>query len=88
MCKKKEKFQIKTLCLNDVLGIAIDQVLNENNLPLTSYYFWPRNDAWEVIRLELDSKSWILEHEKELILKKVTKASNDWKRKTDKKYKA
>lgn len=87
MCKKKEKFQIKTLWLNGVLGIAIDQVLNKGNLPLTSYYFWPRNDAWEVIRLELDSKPWISEHEKELILQKITETSNDWKRKTDNRYK-
>ena len=78
------KFNV--LWLENSLGIAIDQNIDQNNLniniPLTGYYFWPRSDVWEQIRAEIDSKNWITEAEKILILNKITEILNSWQKGT------
>ena len=53
--------------------MSIDQtVIQNHSYPLTQYYFWPRTEAWEQLKLELDSKPWLSEKEKISILNLAT----------------
>ena len=58
------------------LGLAIDQVINTYQLPITTYYFWPRTEAWEQLRLELELKPWIQNEEKIKVLNSAAKLMN------------
>nr|YP_009296493.1 putative ribosomal protein 3 [Thorea hispida]AOM65428.1 putative ribosomal protein 3 [Thorea hispida]ARX95956.1 putative ribosomal protein 3 [Thorea hispida] len=72
------QFSLKILWLNTNLAIAIDQILGKTNYPLTSYFFWPRNDAWENLKTELESKPWISAEDKIHLLNQVTEIINYW----------
>nr|YP_009546403.1 putative ribosomal protein 3 [Gelidium gabrielsonii]YP_009546626.1 putative ribosomal protein 3 [Gelidium kathyanniae]YP_009564918.1 putative ribosomal protein 3 [Gelidium coulteri]YP_009565118.1 putative ribosomal protein 3 [Gelidium galapagense]YP_009565318.1 putative ribosomal protein 3 [Gelidium sinicola]AYO27751.1 putative ribosomal protein 3 [Gelidium gabrielsonii]AYO27974.1 putative ribosomal protein 3 [Gelidium kathyanniae]QBA96269.1 putative ribosomal protein 3 [Gelidium coulteri len=72
------KFTFKILWLENNVGIAIDHIIGNNLSPLTSYFFWPRNDAWEELKNELESKPWINETEKIEILNQATAIINFW----------
>ena len=76
-------FRIKILWLKNTLGIAVDQIYSQKRVPITSYYFWPRNDAWELIRLEINSKPWITEDDKTAILNQITQILNSWIKNTE-----
>ena len=77
--------EVSVLWLDDCLGIAIDQCTLSSRTALTTYYFWPRNDAWEQIKIELDSKIWVKESEKVRILNQVTKILNLWQNSLERK---
>nr|WGH12848.1 Plastid-specifi c 30S ribosomal protein 3 [Echinothamnion sp.] len=76
-----QKFTFRILWLDNNVAIAIDHVIGKNISPLTSYFFWPRNDAWEQLKNELDSKPWISEMEKISLLNRATEIINFWQEK-------
>lgn len=73
-----EKLELQILWLENCLGLTINQKISKQIIPLTPYYFWPVNEAWEQIRFELDSKSWISKTEKIRILNLVVDTMNYW----------
>lgn len=74
------KFTIKILWLNQNIGIAIDHVVGKGQSPLTTYFFWPRSDAWFQIKTELESKPWISENDRIELLNNITNIINYWQR--------
>jgi 30S ribosomal protein 3 len=72
-------FFFKILWSNSCIGIAVDQVDNRKDFtPLTSFYFWPREDGWKLLKSELDSKPWMSQKVKEELLNSYTSIVNLW----------
>ena len=73
------QLELKILWSNNFLGLAIDQVSTKYTLPITSYYFWPKTEAWEQLKIELAFKPWVKDKEKVKILNSAAEVMNFWR---------
>jgi len=78
MAKKTFQLQLKIAWFKDFLGLAINQVQTNQKYSLTPYYFWPKTEAWEQLKLELDSRFWLTQDEKIEILKTASNVMDYW----------
>ena len=75
------QLKLKVLWFRESLGLAIDQECGTHFYPLTSYYIWPKTEAWEQLKLELDSRPWLPKEKKIQVLNLSTEIMNYWKEK-------
>jgi len=78
MSKKLFQLKLKVVWFKNFLGLAIDQVNANQQYSLTPYYLWPKTEAWEQLKLELDSKFWLGQDEKIKILKTTRDVMDHW----------
>lgn len=72
------KFILKVLWLESNIAIAVDQQVGKITSPVTVYFFWPRTDAWDQLKVELKSKPWITEVDQIALLNQATEIINYW----------
>ncbi|KAK1563291.1 hypothetical protein Q3G72_025465 [Acer saccharum] len=76
---KKPRVVLKFIWMQNDIGIALDQMIpGHGTIPLSPYYFWPRKDAWEELKVLLESKPWISQIERIHLLNQATDIINLW----------
>jgi 30S ribosomal protein 3 len=77
--EQKNSYLFKILWSQTSIAIAINEIYKKNyDIPLTTFYFWPREDGWKLLKSELDSKPWISNKSKVEILNGYTHIINYW----------
>lgn len=76
---EKPRLVLKFIWLEKNIGLAIDQVIpGYGTIPLSPFYFWPKKDAWEELKVMLEGKPWISTKEKVILLNQATDIINLW----------
>jgi len=73
-----EKFVLQFMWFEKYLGICLVKRIGSKTVPLTEYFFWPRTDAWEQLRVFLSDKNWITKKDSVLLLNLLTDVINYW----------
>lgn len=82
--KKEDNISLPEYKLNFIwteknIAVAVDQVYSRGQVsPLTEYFFWPRKDAWDELRMALEARPWIPERDKVILLNRTTEVINTW----------
>ncbi|GMN57084.1 hypothetical protein TIFTF001_026197 [Ficus carica] len=76
---EKPRLVVKFIWMEKNIGIALDQMIpGHGTIPLSPYYFWPRKDAWEELKVLLESKPWISQKQMIILLNQATDIINLW----------
>lgn len=87
--KTHKVFLFKVLWSKTSIGVAINQKdQNSFDTPLTSFYFWPREDGWKLLKAELDSKPWMTKQLKDEILNNYTHVLSFWLKNVNQRFEA
>lgn len=72
-------YKLNFLWLDKNIAVAVDQVYARGaQSPLTEYFVWPRRDAWDELRMALESKPWITDRDRIVLLNRLTEVINFW----------
>ncbi|KAI8105031.1 hypothetical protein M9435_000204 [Picochlorum sp. BPE23] len=76
------EYSLNFLWLDKNLAVSVDQVFGKgrHRSPVTEYFFWPGEDAWEELRQALEQRDWISNQEKIVLLNTCTEVINYWQR--------
>ncbi|CAI9761988.1 unnamed protein product [Fraxinus pennsylvanica] len=76
---EKPRLVLKFITMEKNIGLGLDQMIpGHGTLPLSPYYFWPRKDAWEELKMTLESKPWISQKKMIILLNQATDIINLW----------
>lgn len=76
---EKLRLVLKFIWMEKNIGLALDQAIpGHGTIPLSPYYFWPRKDAWEELKVLLESKPWISQKQMIILLNQATDIINLW----------
>ncbi|KAK6913495.1 Ribosomal protein PSRP-3/Ycf65 [Dillenia turbinata] len=76
---EKPRLVLKFIWMEKNIGIALDQAIpRHGTIPLSPYYFWPRKDAWEELKVMLESRPWISQKQMIILLNQATDIINLW----------
>ncbi|KAG7036736.1 30S ribosomal protein 3, chloroplastic, partial [Cucurbita argyrosperma subsp. argyrosperma] len=76
---EKPRLVLKFIWMEKNIGIGLDQMIpGHGTIPLSPYYFWPRKDAWEELKVLLESKPWISQKQMIILLNQATDIINLW----------
>jgi hypothetical protein len=73
-----EKFLLYFGVAKRYIKIALAQRTGKGVLPLTKFYSWPIRDAWEDMKLFLETQKWISSMESVYLLNTFTQVINYW----------
>ncbi|CAM8930958.1 unnamed protein product [Rhodiola kirilowii] len=76
---EKPRLVLKFIWMEKNIGLGLDQMIpGHGTVPLSPYYFWPRKDAWEELKVLLESKPWISQKQMIIFLNQATDIINLW----------
>eukprot|EP00892_Ulva_mutabilis_P000491 jgi/Ulvmu1/10442/UM062_0039.1 len=76
---------LNVIWLDKAIGVAVDQHLaSAEKGPVTEYFMWPANDAWDQLREALEAMPWMSEVERITLLNDSTEVINFWQDEEDK----
>uniref|UniRef100_A0A5B7BK20 Ribosomal protein PSRP-3/Ycf65 n=1 Tax=Davidia involucrata TaxID=16924 RepID=A0A5B7BK20_DAVIN len=76
---EKPRLVLKFIWMEKNIGLALNQVIpGHGTIPLSPYYFWPRKDAWEELKVMLENKPWISQKQMIILLNQATDIINLW----------
>ncbi|XP_057481783.1 30S ribosomal protein 3, chloroplastic-like [Actinidia eriantha] len=76
---QKPRVVLKFIWMEKNIGLALDQTIpGHGTIPLSPYYFWPRKDAWEELKVLLESKPWMSQKQMIILLNQATDIINLW----------
>lgn len=72
-------YVLNVLWMDKAIGVAVDQYLASGEKgPVTEYFMWPANDAWDQLKLSLENMPWISQVEVIHLLNDATEVINFW----------
>ncbi|CAM9645516.1 unnamed protein product [Ectocarpus fasciculatus] len=72
-------YVFKILWSKNYLGLAVDKKLENNStMPITTFFFWPRENGWQLLKEELSYKPWMSKDDSIDILNNYTTIINYW----------
>ena len=77
--KNQNSYIFKIIWSKNYLGLALDKRLENNfTMPVTTFFFWPRENGWQLLKEELSYKPWMPKDDSIDILNNYTKLINYW----------
>lgn len=73
-----DNFILNFLWFNKNIAVSLNQKVGNKIIPLTEYFFWPQQDAWEEIQLFLNKENWVNADDSFSILNQITEVINYW----------
>lgn len=72
-------YYLNVLYLDNAIGMAVDQQLASGERgPVTDYFWWPENDAWDSLNEELKTMPWLDQQQVISLLNTATDIINYW----------
>lgn len=76
---KNNNYLFKIIWGKSHIGLAVDKKLESGiTFPITTFFFWPRENGWELLQRELFMKPWITREESIEILNGYSTMINYW----------
>nr|YP_011006660.1 putative plastid-specific 30S ribosomal protein [Halosiphon tomentosus]WAM63805.1 putative plastid-specific 30S ribosomal protein [Halosiphon tomentosus] len=75
----KNIYIFKIIWSKNSLGLAVDKKFKDTHtMPLTTFFFWPRENGWQLLKEELSYKPWMSKDDSIDILNGYNEIINYW----------